>query len=99
MVSEFDRRRRFLHSRLNEIEGFRCGLPKGAFYIFANIEDFKMSSEKFAELLVNQAHVITVHGSAFGNHGEGYLRFSYATAYDKIEEALNRIERVAKSVR
>lgn len=99
MVSEFDRRRRFLHSRLNEIEGFRCGLPKGAFYIFANIKDFKMSSEKFAELLVNQAHVITVHGSAFGKHGEGYLRFSYATAYDKIEEALNRIERVAKSVR
>jgi aspartate/methionine/tyrosine aminotransferase len=99
MVAEFDRRRRFMRTRLNEIEGFRCGLPQGAFYIFANIEDFHMPSEKFAELLVNQARVIAVHGSAFGKHGEGYLRFSYATAYDKIEEALNRIEQVAKTVR
>jgi len=96
MVSEFDRRRKLMHSRLNEIEGFRCGLPKGAFYIFANIEDFGISSEKFAEHLVRQGRVITVPGSAFGKHGEGYLRFSYATAYDQIEEALNRIEKVAK---
>jgi len=51
MVSEFDRRRRLLHSRLNEIAGFRCSLPKGAFYIFANIADFRMPSEKLAELL------------------------------------------------
>lgn len=98
MVSEFDRRRRLLHSRLNEIDGFRCSLPKGAFYIFANVESFKMPSEKLAELLVNQAHVVTVPGSAFGKRGEGYLRFSYAAAYDKIEEALNRIARVAKSL-
>jgi len=98
MVTEFNRRRRFMHTRLNEIEGFHCGLPQGAFYIFANIEGFHMPSEKFAELLVNQAHVIAVHGSAFGKHGEGHLRFSYATAYDKIEEALNRIEKVAKTV-
>jgi len=99
MVSEFDRRRRLLHSRLNEIEGFHCSLPKGAFYIFANIEDFKMPSEKLAELLVSQGRVITVPGSAFGKRGEGYLRFSYATAYDKIEEALDRIAKVAKAVR
>jgi len=99
MVSEFDRRRKLLHSGLNEIEGFHCSLPKGAFYIFANIEDFKMSSEKLAELLVSQGRVVTVPGSAFGKRGEGYLRFSYATAYDKIEEALNRMARVAKAVR
>jgi len=98
MVSEFDRRRKLLHSRLNEIDGFRCGLPKGAFYIFANIDGFQMSSEKFAELLVSQGGVVTVPGSAFGKHGEGYLRFSYATAYEKIEEALNRIAKVAKTV-
>jgi len=99
MVSEFNRRRRLLHSRLNEIEGFHCNLPKGAFYIFANIADFTMPSEKLAELLVSQGRVITVPGSAFGKRGEGYLRFSYATAYDKIEEALNRIAKVAKAVR
>jgi len=99
MVAEFDRRRRFMHSRLNEISGFSCSLPKGAFYIFANITDLKMPSEKVAEFLVNKAHVITVHGSAFGKHGEGYLRFSYATAYNKIEEALDRIEKAIKTIK
>jgi len=98
MVSEFDRRRRLLHSRLNEIVGFHCSLPKGAFYIFANIKDFNMPSEKLAELLVTRGRVITVPGSAFGRRGEGYLRFSYATAYEKIEEALNRIAQVAEAV-
>jgi len=98
MVSEFDRRRRLLCARLNEIEGFQCSLPKGAFYIFANIEGFKMLSDKLAELLVRQARVVTVPGSAFGMRGEGYLRFSYATAHDKIEEALNRIAKVARAV-
>lgn len=58
-----------------------------------------MSSERLTELLVSQGRVITVLGSAFGRRGEGYLRFSYATAYDKIEEALDRISKVAKDVR
>jgi aminotransferase len=99
MVAEFDRRRRFMHSRLNEISGFSCSLPKGAFYIFTNIKDLKKPSEKVAEFLVNKAYVVTVHGSAFGKHGEGYLRLSYATAYNKIEEALNRIEKVVKTMK
>ncbi len=97
MVAEFDRRRKLVFSRLNEIEGFRCDLPKGAFYAFANIRGFGASSEKFAAYLVDNARVITVPGSAFGKHGEGCLRLSYATAYDKLEEALNRIEKAAKA--
>jgi len=96
MVAEFDRRRKLVFPRLNEIGGFHCNLPKGAFYAFANIGDFGTSSEKFAEYLVNRARVITVPGSAFGKHGEGYLRLSYATAYDQLEEALNRTEKAAK---
>lgn len=96
MVAEFDRRRKLLHRRLNEIEGFSCILPKGAFYAFANIKEFGEPSESFAEFLLNTGKVVTVPGSAFGKYGEGYLRFSYATAYDKIEEALDRIERVVK---
>lgn len=96
MVKEFDRRRRLVFSRLNEIEDLRCDLPKGAFYVFPNIEGFGTSSEKFAEYLVNSARVITVPGSAFGKHGEGYLRLSYAAAYDELEEALTRIEKAAK---
>lgn len=97
MVAEFDRRRKLVYTRLKEIEGFRCSLPKGAFYTFPNIKDFGTTSEKFAEHVVNTARVITVPGSAFGKHGEGYLRVSYATAYDQIEEALNRMEKVAKA--
>ena len=102
MVREFDRRRRLLYSRLNEIEGFSCVLPKGAFYIFANIQNFGMLSEKFAEYLLSsrvKGRVETVPGSAFGKHGEGYIRFSYATAYEKIEEGLDRIEKTVKGLR
>jgi len=96
MVQEFDRRRRLLHSRLNEIEGFRCVLPKGAFYAFVNVKQFGASSEKFADYLFDKGKVVTVAGSSFGKHGEGYLRFSYATAYNKIKEALDRVEKAVK---
>jgi len=96
MIAEFDRRRKLLYGRLDEIEGFSCKLPKGAFYAFANVKEFGESSESLATFLVNKGKVVTVPGSAFGKHGEGYLRFSYATAYDKIGEALDRIERVVK---
>ena len=99
MVKEFDRRRRFVFRRLNEIEGFGCALPKGAFYIFPNIKSFKMSSEDFAQMLLREAHVATVPGSAFGSFGEGYIRISYAAAYDQLEEALNRIEKAVKKLK
>jgi len=99
MVREFDRRRLLLYSRLNEIEGFSCLLPEGAFYAFANIEEFGESSARLSEYLLKEGRVVTVPGSAFGRYGEGYLRFSYATAYEKIEEALDRIERVVRAFR
>jgi len=96
MVSEFDRRRRLLCDRLNEIEVFKCNLPKGAFYVFANVKAFNATSEKVAEHLLSSGRVVTVPGSSFGKYGEGYLRFSYATAYNKIVEALDLIERAVK---
>jgi aspartate/methionine/tyrosine aminotransferase len=99
MVTEFDKRRRFVFRRLNEIEGFSCVLPKGAFYVFPNIKSFKMPSEEFAQLLLKEAHVATVPGSAFGSYGEGYIRISYAAAYDQLEEALNRIEKAVKKLK
>jgi aminotransferase len=99
MIKEFDRRRHLVHERLNAIEGFHCSLPKGAFYVFPNIKDFRMSSEEFAEFLVKKARVITVPGSAFGSYGEGHIRISYAAAYEKLEEALDRIEKAMKTLR
>jgi len=99
MVKEFDRRRRLVYKRLNEIEGFNCALPKGAFYVFPNIKGSGKSSEEFAEFLVREAHVTVVPGSAFGSYGEGYIRISYAAAYEQLEEALNRIEKAVKRLR
>ena len=98
MVREFNRRRHLVYKRLNEIDGFRVALPKGAFYAFPNISSFEMSSEEFAEFLVNEARVITVPGSAFGSHGEGYIRISYAASYERLEEAMNRIEKAVKKI-
>jgi len=97
MVQEFDRRRHLVYKRLNEIEGFNCALPKGAFYVFPKIKDFGVSSEEFAEFLIRNAHIATVSGSSFGRYGEGYIRISYAAAYEQLEEALNRIEKTAKA--
>ena len=98
MVREFDRRRHLVHKRLNEIDGFECKLPEGAFYVFPNIKRFGMSSEKFSDFLIKEAHVATVPGSAFGSYGEGHVRLSYAASYDQLEEALDRIEKAIKKL-
>ena len=99
MVLEFDRRRRLVHKRLSAMPPFRCALPKGAFYVFPNIRGFDKSSEEFAEFLVKEAGVVTVPGSAFGNYGEGYIRISYAAAYEQLEKAMDRIEKVVKKIK
>ena len=98
MVREFSRRRDLLYSRLNEIEGFECMLPKGAFYVFPNIKAFNMPSEELCDKFLYTAKVATVPGSAFGKYGEGYIRLSYATSYEKLEEALNRLEKASREL-
>jgi aspartate/methionine/tyrosine aminotransferase len=99
MVREFDRRRHLIYKRLNEIAGFNCTLPKGAFYVFPNTKGFGKSSEELAEFLAREAHVTTVPGSAFGNYGEGNIRISYAAAYEQLEEALDRVEKAVKRLK
>jgi aminotransferase len=99
MVKEFDRRRHQVYDRLSEIEGFRCALPKGAFYLFPNVEGFKLSSERFADFLAEKAHVATVPGSSFGSMGEGHVRISYAASYHDLERALDRIEKSVASLK
>lgn len=92
MMTEYDRRRREIVSLANEISGFRCQMPTGAFYIFPNIEAFQMSSMELAKHLIKEARVVTVPGSAFGSGGEGHLRLSYATSLEKIREGMVRIK-------
>ncbi len=98
MVSEFDKRRRLIYKRLSEIEGFNCSLPEGAFYAFPNIKAFKATSAEFSEFLLKEAKVVVTPGSSFGKYGEGFLRLSYATSYEKISEALDRIEEAVRKL-
>ena len=99
MVSEFDIRRRLICNGLNETKGFRCNLPEGAFYVFPNIEDFETKSLDFSQFLAKEARVVTTPGSAFGRQGEGFLRLSYSTSSENINEALHRIEQATQKLR
>ncbi len=91
MVAEYDRRRRLIVSGLNEL-GLKTFEPKGAFYAFPSITASGMDDESFAERLLEEERVAVIPGNAFGAEGE-YVRCSYATAYEDIEEALERIQR------
>jgi aminotransferase len=92
MRSEYDRRRKLIVSGLNNL-GLATVEPHGAFYAFPNIATTGMDGETFAQKLLQEERVAVVPGSAFGAGGEGYVRCSYATAYEKIEEALRRMEK------
>ncbi|RMG90550.1 MAG: aminotransferase class I/II-fold pyridoxal phosphate-dependent enzyme [Chloroflexi bacterium] len=92
MRAEYDRRRRLIVEGFNTL-GLDCFEPLGAFYAFPSIARTGFSSEEFAMRLLEEEEVAVVPGDAFGKSGAGFVRASYATAYEKIEEALNRIER------
>lgn len=98
MVVELNRRRQLVHKRINQIAGLSTVLPKGAFYFFPNVKRYQRSSEEFAWTLLQEAKVAVVPGSVFGPNGEGHVRISYSTAYEQIEEGLNRIERLARQL-
>ena len=93
MVASYDRNRRLIVDRLNAINGFSCSCPKGAFYVFPNVTGFGRSSDETAEYILEKTHVVTSPGSAFGPYGEGYLRICYASEYERLREALDRMER------
>ena len=95
MVAEFRRRRDALCHGLNRIPGFRCALPGGAFYAFANVEETGIPSKELADFLLQEAGVAGLNGGAFGDYGEGYIRFSYANSLENLIEAVARIEKAA----
>lgn len=97
MRESYNQRRRLLIARLNEM-GMTCFEPEGAFYVFPCIKKFGMSSDEFATKLLMQEKVAVVPGTAFGECGEGFLRISYAYSLKQLREALERIERFAKSL-
>ncbi|MFL5681339.1 MAG: pyridoxal phosphate-dependent aminotransferase, partial [Chloroflexota bacterium] len=98
MLTEYDRRRKFLVAGLNRL-GLTTFEPRGAFYAFPQITSTGLESETFAERLLKEERVAVIPGSAFGPSGEGHVRACYATSYEKLEEALVRIGRFVESVR
>jgi len=95
MVQEYNRRRRFMVKRLNEI-GLACFEPRGAFFAFPSIGATGMTSEEFAQKLLLEQKVAVVPGTAFGPSGEGFVRCCYATSLPSIEEALRRMDHFVK---
>ncbi len=92
MVAEYDRRRRLIVDGLNNL-GLDCFEPQGAFYAFPSVHVTGMDDAQFAERLLREERVALIPGTAFGAAGKGYVRCSYATGYEKIEEALERLQR------
>ena len=93
MRGEFEARAAHICRRLNSISGVVCPEPGGAFYVFPDVRSFGLSSGEFAMGLLEAENVAAVPGDAFGASGEGFLRCCYATAFDQLKEALERIER------
>jgi aspartate aminotransferase len=91
MHSTFDERRKIIVDLLNDVPGFSCIVPKGAFYAFPNITGTGMKSKELEELLLEEVGVATVSGTSFGHMGEGYIRFSYASSTENIRDALARV--------
>ncbi|HEY2713835.1 MAG TPA: pyridoxal phosphate-dependent aminotransferase [Chthoniobacterales bacterium] len=96
MCQKFKERRDVMVKGLNQIKGFSCLSPKGAFYVFPNIKETGWPSKKLADALLEDAGVAALSGTAFGRFGEGYLRFSVANSIENIEKALDRIGHWAK---
>ncbi len=96
MRAEFKKRRDVMVAGLNKIKGFSCRLPHGAFYVFPNIRATGWPSKKLADALLDDAGVAALSGTAFGEFGEGYLRFSVANSIENIEKALDRVAAWAK---
>lgn len=91
MVEAFDRRRGVVVEGLNAIDGVRCQMPGGAFYVFPNITATGQTANGLQQRLLEKDGVATIAGTSFGAYGEGYLRLSYANSLENIEAALQRM--------
>ena len=91
MVAEYQQRRELVSDLLYRVPGFRCIKPEGAFYAFPDIRGTGMSSFDLCEFLLREAKVGCVPGNVFGARGEGFVRISYATSREKLQEAAERM--------
>ncbi len=94
MVAAFDKRRKVIMTELNQLPGFRCIEPAGAFYAFPNVTGTGISARVLQDRMLEEVGVATVAGTSFGSFGEGYIRFSYANSTENIREAIRRIREI-----
>ncbi len=87
---------------VREIPGMSCRVPKGAFYLFVNVQEIlkklNINSSEFADRIMKEANVVILPGTAFGVHGEGYIRFSYVSSEEQIKEGLARMKKYLATV-
>jgi aspartate/methionine/tyrosine aminotransferase len=98
MLKEYDKRRKTIVRKLNEIPGIKCPMPKGAFYVFPDFSSFKKESEQITEGLLEKEGVCSTAGSVFGTFGEHHIRFSYAASLNTILEAMDRLKDFVKTL-
>jgi aspartate aminotransferase len=96
MVAEFRRRRDAIVAGLNEVPGFKCSLPAGAFYAFPDVTGTGVGSKELAEMILQEAGVACLDGADFGRFGDGYVRFGYANSLENILEAVDRIKKLSE---
>ncbi len=93
MKEEYKARRDYFVSELNRIPGFKCSVPHGAFYVFADISAHNKDDWAFAEEMIQDVKVSCIPGSSFGVKGKGYIRFSYATSMNVLKEAIEKLNK------
>jgi aspartate/methionine/tyrosine aminotransferase len=98
MMTEYKSRRDLLVNGLNAIPGITCHMPGGAFYAFPNISNLGLTSEEFANAMLEKADVALLPGSNFGSQGEGFVRLVYASSFENITKALERLTVACKSL-
>jgi aspartate aminotransferase len=91
MLAEYERRRNYFIPALNEI-GLKCSMPEGAFYAFPDVRKFAATSGEFADKLLNETYCVTTDGAGFGS--EGFIRISYATSMERLQESIERIKKI-----
>ena len=96
MTAEYERRKNWLIPALNEIDGFKCAMPEGAFYAFVDVRemlgDSFTKSGDIADLLLNEAHIVVTDGEGFG--ADGFLRISYATSMENLHRAVDKMKAI-----
>jgi len=98
MLKEFERRGKLVYESLKDVKGLRLLEPKGAFYVFINIEELGMDEGDFCDYILEEAGVAIVPGSSFGKYGKGFVRLCYACSYEQIEDAMGRIKKAVEKL-